>query len=258
MYFSEFPLPDPHMREMKSLKNIYESQPPAETSRSVALSGIEGFESRMGPFGQLELLHGLRRFFLNMTGIRIDIFHDKVELGKTTYDNIPEDKRHLLRRRINAFLAQLSHASVTGGVPVKIDPPEYAIDCVEAILTAFKGLTKAKKVAAYCDAIPFPTDLDLTSPSIVALREAVISCALDKFPKLAGEGRRNAGGGKRKSLLAKESDDLTYDDILVAAFLLPHVIRADMVKDFLRAEVIVTQKLAQPHADEESNGVEES
>jgi hypothetical protein len=254
MRFETFPVPDPHLEEMKELKKAHATERRTSDVGSVALAGVEGFESRIGGLGPLEILHGLRRFFLNMTGAKIDI-HERIELGKTTYEGIPETKVHLLRRRINGFLAQLSWADVEGGVPLKIHPPEYAIDCVEAILTTFRALRKLKKMAAYCDTIPFSEDLDLSSPMRVRPRETIISCALDKFPKLASEGRRMGGPGRRRTGAVKESDDLTYEDIMVTAFLLPHVIRPDLVKDFLRTEVEVSQKVTQGPADPGSQAV---
>jgi hypothetical protein len=244
MKFETFPIKDPHLHEMKTLKKRHARQPKSESSNPNSIYALDRFELRLHDATLADFLQSLRRFFLNMTDTRIDV-HYVVRLGKNTYEGIPETGKHLLRRRINAFLAQLAHIEMADGVPLRCDAPEWAVDSVSAILTVFRSLKKLKKTTQYCEKIPFPEDLQLDSPELAAVRRSVFMCCDEKYPKLSGEARKSPSAGKRRSTQMKESDELSHEDVVLTAFLLPHIMRSDMIKDFLKNEVALTQTIPQ-------------
>jgi hypothetical protein len=237
-----FPIRDPRLREIKALKKYHEQMDQTEFSTPGSRYALDRFELRLQGVTQHDLIQSMRRFFLNMIETRIELT-DKVEFGVNTYDGIALEDQHLMRRRINSFLAQLAHVNLSDGIPLKSNAPQWALECVTATLTIFKAIKKMKKIAVYCDQIPFPENVMLDSPDLCAVRGVVFAMAYEKFPKLSSEARRAPQAPRRRSGLAKESDELTYDDVVAAAFLLPHIMRPETVKDFMRAEVALRQKL---------------
>jgi hypothetical protein len=148
-----------------------------------------------------------------------------------------------VRRRINAFLGQLTHINLSEGIALRMDAPPWAVECVTAVLTAFKALRKVKKMAQYCDKSPFAENMALDSPGMCRVRAIIFAASYDKFPRLTAEAKRSAQPSRMRSVMAKESDEITDDDVVAAAFLIPHIMRPEIVKDFVKAEVEIEGKL---------------
>jgi hypothetical protein len=237
-----FPIEDPQLREIKALKKRHEKRRESSYTTPVSRYGLDRFEACLQGWSCNDMLQSVRRFFMAMIGTRIDI-SDRVDFGQNTYDDIPPEKHHVLRRRINAFLGQLSRVSLSEGVPLKSDAPQWGPECVSAILTVFRALKKLKKTQPYCDRIPFPDEVALDDLDTCSLRASFFTAAYEKFPKLNADGRRTPQGGRRKHSSAKDPEDISYDDIMAAAFVIPLVIRSEFIRDFLTTEVEMRRRL---------------
>jgi hypothetical protein len=228
--------------EIKTLKQRHERQGGEQLIDPGSHYSLERFELRLQGFTAHDLLQSMRRFFLNMCDETIDVA-DKVQFGQNTYQGIAIENHHLMRRRINAFLGQTAHVSVADGIPLITDAPTWAVEAVTAVLTTWRALKKVKKTALYCDRTPFAEDVELDCPEVYAVRAGIFAAAYEKFPKLTAEAKRSGHALKRKPTAVEEQDEITYDDVVAAAFLLPHIMRLELVKEFVKAEIETQQMI---------------
>jgi len=190
----------------------------------------------------LELSHGLRRFFLSMVDVRIDVsklIDYKSQNSPINYG--PDDLKRLLRRNISAFLANICNFDTKNAVPMFVDAPQWAYHCVSVIMTVHRELKKTN-LASYCDSIPFSKKINLDSVEIVSIRNQINSTVIAKFPRFAKKDSSHMPRRSKDSAL-DQSDEFCVYDIDAATFLLPHILRPDMVGDFLKEEIKIEQNI---------------
>ena len=244
-----FPVKDPVISEVKSLQTSYNMQDKGLASllKEKPPPHFDAFttSTRLRSFSPEEILQSLRRFFLNMTGNKFD-FNNIMPYGPQILDMFPQSRRHALRRRINTFLLELDDRDDETTVSVSVSGSPDAQGVVCAAVTAFREIKQNFITGEYCDQVPFSKDLHLGASDLVSVQEFIRKMAYSKFPRIAREARRtltSSRAARRKSMM-RETDELTNDDVMVTASLLPYIMNPDIISEFLRTEVVVDRRLA--------------
>ena len=242
-----FPLANPVISEVKSLQTSYNMQDRglANLLKEKPPSHFEAFatSTRLRSFTTDEILQSIRRFFLNMTGEKFD-FSNVEAYGPQILDSFPQERRHTLRRRINTFILELDDRDDEKQVSVSVSSSPDAQGVISAVITAFREIKRNPVTGEYCDQVPFSKDHRLGSPELMSVQETIKKACYNNFPRLAREARRAMTSSRRRKVSSKkESDEFSNDDVMVSASILPFIMNSDVIFDFLRTEVIVTQKL---------------
>ena len=166
--------------------------------------------------------NNLRRFFLATSRIKIDVKPQEEE-------NLSPSIKRQHRRNVATFVAGLCGIDASQSVPVSIEKPKWVDDYVHAIIGAFKEIKKFPSLAIYCGDTSFPTKLPIDSDEAVDLRNYIKMAITKKYGKLS----------KKETTLRKttDSDEFCQQDLYIAMFALPYIIKPEYVRDFLKEEI---------------------
>ena len=170
-----------------------------------------------------------------MSDIDIDISNPIIFDNSFRFsDDVSTTLKRKARRNINAFQAEIVGIDISVAIPLAVHAPPFVKALVSTALTFFREMQKTK-LKLYCEDLPFTDRLPLASPEALTLRTEVVSKANEKFPKLTT---------KVLDLPTEDAPPIERDDVLVACFLLPFILKPDLVREYLRDEVPIEQSLS--------------
>lgn len=255
IWTEKIPFTKPELKILRFIQEKFDNQQqnggiPEQYNVRFNTSHIVDMLSAVGTLNMM--LKAISRFFFHMCDLRIE-FRSPIEYRghHNLLDSLDVDLRHKCRRNSASFVAQLANKKITTAVPLDIDAPVYAYDCASAVLSLFNELKKSS-VMLYCDSIPFPEFVDINSPFTLQLRSSIVYKAYEKFPKLTKKGPQK----KNFRVSIGSEDILTNQDVLITAFLLPHCIRPELVKEFIKTEIKIEQTLKNTYSTSSINLIE--
>lgn len=244
-----FPIENPLLNEIKQLKELSQNSSSASSQIAKASKdsqlksfGILSYRDKVMHMTLDDMLNGLRRFFLNMNDIRIDISRPLIysKDDKNSLNLIPVESRHQIRRRINGFIAEMCGFDTSQNAPLFVDADQFVYDCVSAVFTAYTEVMKFKETAKFCDSIPFPDFIHMDDTTMLNLRSSILSKIFEKFPYLAKEAMVKMNsikiGDKIVPLSPKNigsHDIMLLDDAYISVLLLPLILKPELIKNFL-------------------------
>lgn len=236
-----FPISDPKLNEIRQLKETTENTMMFNTKitkvsneNTLKTFGVNAYREKIMNMSLDDMLNGLRRFFFNMSDIRIDISKPMIysKEDENSLNIIPVENRHQIRRRINAFMAEMCGFDISKTVPLYVDAEKFVYDCISTIFTVFIEMTKHKETAKFCDSYPFPEFVQLDSQPILSVRSSILSSIFEKFPKLAKQAAMMNFRMPHKS--AGSHDSMQLEDANISVLLLPHIFKPELIKNFLQ------------------------
>lgn len=237
---ADIPFEEPKLQILKSIKNDRPGFMTRAMSRGSGSSrfSLENMKQHMERIETLEAMLGCcQRFFFAMSEFSIDISNPVIFENNFRFaDDANATLKRKARRNLNAFQAEIVGIDISVAIPLVVQAPPFVKALVSAALTCFRELQNTK-LKFYCDDLPFADRFPLGSPEAMTLRSEVVSKAYQKFPKLTSKVLALAVGGE-------SGPRIEPDDVRVGCFLLPFIIKPELVREYLRDEVPVDQSLS--------------
>lgn len=160
--------------------------------------------------------------------------------------------RHVMQKNMNIFISEIIGITDLDHIPLKLNVPPIASNCVSAIFTIFNALKKNSTLSQYLDLTPFSTKLKSSDNLLNSTQEKVWNTLKSSFPKIelpndsssimninSFQRRKSAFSSSFFTLGSVQNIEeiMGSNDAFLACYLLPYIFSFDLVIDFIKDEM---------------------